>query len=171
MENIFNFCPSCGSTQKQFLHGKLFQCPDCRFSFYRNPAVAVGAFILNSSREVLLVRRAKAPSKGKLALPGGFIDEDETAEEALHREISEELRIKIQSATYLSSHPNLYCYDGIDYPVLDLFFVCETDENPTDLDLEEVLEPQWFSLTAIDPDQIAFDSIRNGLRILRQRAH
>jgi 8-oxo-dGTP diphosphatase len=46
-------------------------------------------------RYILLIERANEPFKGKLALPGGFIDPDEPAETAAVRELEEETGFKI----------------------------------------------------------------------------
>ncbi len=51
--------------------------------------LTVDAIILYEGR-ILLIRRGCEPFKGRLALPGGFVNEDETVEEAVLREAKEE---------------------------------------------------------------------------------
>ncbi|MBW2094397.1 MAG: NUDIX hydrolase [Deltaproteobacteria bacterium] len=66
-----------------------------RRAYPERPLVGVAAVILRD-REVLLVQRGKMPGKGEWSLPGGLIELGETIQEALHREIREELSVKIE---------------------------------------------------------------------------
>ncbi len=50
-------------------------------------------------RDILLIRRALAPSEGMWTLPGGRLETGETIEECIRREISEELSLKIGAIT------------------------------------------------------------------------
>ena len=67
------------------------------FSYpYPRPAVTVDAIVFRTDQretEVLLIRRAKEPFKDRWAAPGGFIDMDETPEDAALRELNEETGI------------------------------------------------------------------------------
>ena len=71
---------------------------------YKHPRPAVTADIVLFRRagdeiQVLLIKRAHAPYKGKWALPGGFVDENEPLERAAARELKEETgvaRVRLQ---------------------------------------------------------------------------
>lgn len=79
----------------------LFLSPDrvkkhtVRRAYPEMPLVGVAAVILRD-REALLVQRGKMPGKGEWSLPGGLIELGETIQEALHREIREELSIEVE---------------------------------------------------------------------------
>ena len=60
-----------------------------------HPQLAVSAAIFRDDK-VLLVRRARSPSKGFYSLPGGRVEFGETLHTALHREVDEETALKIE---------------------------------------------------------------------------
>ncbi len=63
---------------------------------YPRPAVSVDMAVFlkkETGLDVLLIRRGNDPYKGMRALPGGFVDMDETVEEAARRELIEECNI------------------------------------------------------------------------------
>src|SRR5690349_5221516 len=101
--HFFKFCPRCSAAEVEVHVDKRCVCAHCGFVFYFNPAIAAAAFVLSPSGDALFIRRAKDPAKGKLAIPGGFIDIGETAEAALRREIIEEVNLQLDSIEYLTS--------------------------------------------------------------------
>jgi ADP-ribose pyrophosphatase YjhB (NUDIX family) len=71
----------------------------------------------------MFTRRAIEPGLGKLDLPGGFVDSHENAEEALRRELKEELGIEDGSLEYFASAPNEYVFSEFSVFTLDLAFI------------------------------------------------
>ena len=122
MTNDFSLCPKCGSQKIQFLQNKKWRCPDCGLDLYCNVAAAVGLIVCSPSGEVLFEKRAKEPRKGFLALPGGFCNPDESAEEGAKRECMEEIGVGVEKIKYIASFPNTYPYKGFVYKTCDLFF-------------------------------------------------
>ena len=57
---------------------------------YPRPALTVDALVVSNDGKVLLIKRKNPPFEGMWALPGGFMDMDETPEEAVARELLEE---------------------------------------------------------------------------------
>jgi ADP-ribose pyrophosphatase YjhB (NUDIX family) len=142
-------------------------CPACGFEFYFNCASSVAALLLSQGKLVLGVR-AKAPQQGMLDPPGGFIEFDETAEQALRREVMEEFNLEISNPVYLTSAPNDYAYGGLVYKTTDLFFVCEVEDISTIKVGDDVGGYELTDPFALDPQRLAFPSGRIALRQLKE---
>lgn len=162
----FNYCPACGSSDISFGDMKKVRCRDCSFTYYHNVAAAVAA-ILEYDEKVVLIKRAKEPCKGKLDLPGGFVDPKESAEEAIKREIREELKIDVKELEYLGSYPNIYKYEDVLYHTCDLFFYSKIDALPTDFDKTEIEDLILINPLEIPDDKIAFESVKMGLGMFK----
>ena len=69
---------------------------------YKNPVPAVDVLIAKDhTSKILLVRRKSDPFKGMLSIPGGFINEGETAENAMTREAKEETSLVVEPIAIL----------------------------------------------------------------------
>ncbi|MBN2442170.1 MAG: NUDIX domain-containing protein [Spirochaetales bacterium] len=134
---IFSHCPTCTLKTLEYDDIKRYYCPECDFTYYHNPAAAVAGIILFNNK-LLLIKRAKDPGKGKLDLPGGFVDPGESAEDGLKREIHEELGIHVTSCKYFMSLPNTYDYKGIIYPTCDLIFEITIETFPGEWEKDEI---------------------------------
>lgn len=86
------YCLHCGyRLKKSKVDGRTrFACPHCGRINYENPLPSVAALVRNQADEVLLVKRGTPPGVGRWALPSGFIEIEESPEEACLRELMEE---------------------------------------------------------------------------------
>lgn len=173
MVSLIQYCPACG--QKSFTPNspKSFLCSQCDFILYFNSVAAVAA-IIESEGEILLAVRGNNPGLGLLDLPGGFIDHHETVEDALIRELKEELGLDVGPREslyprYMGSFPNTYHYRGITYETVDMFYHIVLDHKPHLKADDDVAELLWVPRDVIPIDKIAFPSIRNILGLYSDR--
>ena len=166
---LFTHCPACGSAEFVLNNSKSKRCESCNFVFYMNASAAVAGFILNDAGELLVCKRGKEPEKGTLDLPGGFVDEHESAEEAVIREIEEELGAKVVEASYKFSLPNQYLYSGLTIPTLDMFFSCKL-ESTENLKPADDVEDCWFvPLNELKPELFGLNSIRKAVGMFLEK--
>ena len=162
---LFRLCPSCGSPGIGW-SGRFWHCSNCGFEYFHNVAAAAG-LILQYGGKFLFLRRAKEPRKGSLALPGGFVDPGEAAEDALLRECREELGWAPEDISFLASYSNSYSFKGVEYWTCDLFFVADLKKKDVSRlvpDLAESTGLEWIEASSIPWEAIAFESTRQALR-------
>jgi ADP-ribose pyrophosphatase YjhB (NUDIX family) len=164
MNSAFQYCPKCGRKSLSSREDKLIECTACDFHFYRNAAVATAAIIADSTGQVIFIRRAKEPAKGKLGMPGGFVDLGETAEDGLRREVKEEICLELGGVRFLMSWPNQYFYRGIMYPTVDFFFTASVPSFEAARALSEVDGLVVRNPKEVEPEELAFESMRQALR-------
>jgi len=152
--NVIKFCPKCGSPDFPAVSEKSFKCADCGFHFFVNASAAVAALIFNEKGELLFTRRAVEPDAGKLDLPGGFADFGESAEEALKRELEEELGIEVERIDYFCSFPNEYVFSGFTVFTLDFAFRVK----PVSLSSLKAMD-DISGFEFIDPGKVGFDEL------------
>lgn len=90
------------------------------------PLVGVGAIIVRGE-EVLLVQRGKAPSFGKWSIPGGLVELGESLEDAVRREVLEEVCIDVSVTDLVVALDRVIPDAGgkIEYHYILLDFLCE----------------------------------------------
>jgi mutator protein MutT len=163
----FVYCPRCGSRNFNVDGERSRRCADCGLTYYANASASTAAIITNSKGEVLLTTRAFEPAKGKLDLPGGFVDMNETAEEALIRELKEELSIDVCNPQYLFSLPNEYQFSGITVHTLDMFFKVEVEDNIQIKTDDDVADAQFYDLKFVNIDDIGLNSIKKAINRIK----
>jgi len=86
------YCLYCGQpfTQKKVEGRVRLFCTLCNVPYYENPIPASCLVVIDDEEKILLVKRSVEPYIGSWCLPGGFIELEETSEEAAIRELKEE---------------------------------------------------------------------------------
>ncbi|MER5969676.1 NUDIX domain-containing protein [Streptomyces sp. NPDC002055] len=95
----FSHCSSCGAAHAPGADWPR-QCPACGAIAYRNPLpVAVALLPVRGADGTALtvIRRTIDPGRGRIALPGGFIDHGEDWRDAVVRELYEETGIAAEA--------------------------------------------------------------------------
>ena len=169
---MFRFCPSCASPHIRFEYAKLFRCPKCGFVYYHNVASATGCVIVVGEAIALLVR-AKEPARGKLDLPGVFVNPDEEAVTGLRRECREEIGWDPgPDLAFLGAFPNTYPYKNIVYKTCDFYFTVsapDLTESGFNLDPKEIAAVRFVNPRKINAHDLAFDSTRRAVALFLSR--
>ncbi|HPF51245.1 MAG TPA: NUDIX hydrolase [Draconibacterium sp.] len=123
---------------------------------YPRAALTVDALVFTqkgNEKFVLLIQRGKEPFKNKWALPGGFVDMDETLEQACIRELEEETGLTVQKMEQFKA------YDAIDrdprHRTISIVFSVELDEQKQVKGGDDASRADWFPLSNLP--ELAFD--------------
>lgn len=167
--DTFRFCPSCGQQAKQ-PGANPFSCSKCDYIYYFNPSIAVAGIVADDDGRILLLRRAHDPGLGKFGLPGGFVERGESTEDALIREVREEVNLQVQTLDYLTSMPNTYTLHGITQSISDIFYVCHVASfGSLEADPDEVESWLFCHPTEKELGQMAFASNRLAVELYLSR--
>ena len=106
------FCSHCGNPVSQRVpagdNRLRYVCEHCHTIHYQNPRIVAGCLPI-WGEQVLLCRRAIEPRRGYWTLPAGFMEENETVEDAARREAQEEAcaDIRIEQVLAVYSVPRI----------------------------------------------------------------
>ena len=110
----------------------------------RMKSIRVSAAVIHRDGKIFATQRGYGEYKGKWEFPGGKREEGESGEEALYREIIEELDSKVKIE-------KLICTTDYDYPTfhltMDVYLSTLIEGKLTLLEHEDA---QWVSLDSID---------------------
>ncbi len=126
-------------------------CPNC--GRFNNRGVSIDAVIIKDNK-ILLIKRGINPFQGYWALPGGYVEWNESTEETVAREVSEELGLTVDSCKLIGvySSPNRHPKQ-----VINIAYQVTTSGNPKAGD--DAKEYKWFPMNNM-PDELAFDHKR-----------
>lgn len=128
------------------------------------PVVGVGAIVVRD-RQVLLIRRANEPNRGRWSIPGGVVELGETLAQAAARELREECRVEAEFHNVLSTFELIQRDENgrvrYHYVLLDLMADYVSGEAVAGTDALDVC---WAGETELDK----LDIVSRLLPVLRQ---
>ena len=131
------FCGRCGKPNKHSDQERMVYCEDCRnFNYPKICPVVIVAIIRNE--KILLTRYADPTRGGHYSLVAGFVEIGESIEEALHREVMEEVGLHVKNLRFYRSQPWAFSNS-----VISGFF-CELDgDKHVTVDHLELETAKW----------------------------
>lgn len=137
-EQDHQYCCRCGTRVHIHAHENAMCCHACGYRQYPriNPCVIV---LITQGDQVLLARNANFKAN-YFSCIAGFIEPGERVEQALHREVKEEIGVEIKNLRYISSQSWPFPHS------LMLGFICDYAGGDIQVDGHEIVEARWGRL-------------------------
>ncbi len=132
------FCANCGSPSESADAGHVRICPSCGTHHFPRTDPAVIMLITDENDRALLGRQPVWP-EGRFSTLAGFVEPGETLDDAVRREVMEEVGIKVGDVTYAGSQPWPFPSS------LMLGFFGKALSTDITVDQEEIAEARWFT--------------------------
>lgn len=151
--NEMNFCQKCGCK----LNSKEghWVCGSCNQTYYKNPIVGV-AGILVVGNKILLGKR-KGSYAGKWCIPCGYVDYEESVENALRREFFEETNLVVKTIKLFEAVSNFH---NSNQHTVGIYYLIESEG--VDLSYlkakDDLLDVKFFNLDSIPINEMAFQN-------------
>lgn len=132
------FCGLCGAKTKLFTTIFEAHCDSCKTIFY--PRISPSIIVLIRKENQILMARSPHFPKGVYGLIAGFVSPGETLEDTVHREVAEEVGIKVKNIRYYGSQP---------WPFPDslmLAFIADYDSGDIIIDGVEIEAAGWYDV-------------------------
>lgn len=137
----FCHCSQCGELLKTAIDCSHKKCLVCNLSYFPNLAPVI--MVLIKKKNQLLLARSPHFKKGVYSALAGFVDIGETAEVAVHREVREEVGLKIKSLKYFGSQS---------WPFPRSFMIAFTADylnGEIVMDPTEIEDAKWFDIDSL----------------------
>jgi NAD+ diphosphatase len=132
------FCPRCGNPLRVAAAGHVLTCTGCGREHFPRTDPAVIMLVTDEEDRALLGRQPAWP-EGRYSTLAGFVDPGESLEDAVRREVAEEVGIEIGEVTYLGNQP-------WPFPAsLMVGFFAEALSTEIRVDEDEISDARWFT--------------------------
>ena len=137
--NRHGFCSVCGHPTEMKKGGHMRRCPNCNTQHFPRTDPVVIMAVSDGDRLLLGQSKGRLQAMNRYSVLAGFVDQGESIEEAVAREIKEESSIQVRNVRYHSSQP---------WPFPSTLMIgCLADAATTEINMDEgeMADVQWFS--------------------------
>tara|TARA_Y200000002_G_scaffold378398_1_gene385719 strand:- start:494 stop:1333 length:840 start_codon:yes stop_codon:yes gene_type:complete len=137
------FCGHCGNPNAQSESENALSCVACSVDNY--PRISPCIIVVVTLKDRCLLARQKNWETGMYSALAGFLEAGESAEEAIHREVLEEVDVRVKNLRYIGSQS--WPFPG----QLMLGFLAEAESQKFRVDGAEISEAQWWRYDDMPP--------------------
>jgi NAD+ diphosphatase len=136
------FCGRCATPTERAQGERSLRCPACGLAAYPrlSPAVIV---LVRRGRQALLAQGNRWRGRPMFSTLAGFVEPGETLEDAVHREVLEEVGVTLQEPHYVASQPWPFPHSVM------IGFTAEWASGDLRPDGEEILDARWWDADAL----------------------
>ena len=133
------FCGRCGSATRLKSDERAIVCPNCHKVLF--PSISPAIIVAIRNKEKILMARNAHFKNGFYSLVAGYVDAGETVEDAVRREVKEEVGLEIKNIHYYKSQPWPFSSSMM------IGFIADVDEQHQDICIDnvEIVEADWYT--------------------------
>jgi NAD+ diphosphatase len=140
-DRTHQFCSRCANPNEILAHERAKKCPNCGLTTYPriSPAIIVRVDRIIDGVPHLLLARNGRWRRGWYSVLAGFVEPGETLEDCVHREVFEEVGLRLKNVRYFGSQPWPFPNS------LMVGFTAEYASGEIVLEEEEIEDAHWFT--------------------------
>jgi NAD+ diphosphatase len=136
-DSTHRFCGRCGQPTVHAPAERAKLCPQCGLLSF--PRLSPAVIMLIQRGDELLLARNRAFAEGFFSVLAGFVEPGESLEEAVAREVREEVGLEVTDIRYFGSQPWPFPHS------LMIGFTAQYAGGEIRLQADEIVEAQWYS--------------------------
>ena len=132
------FCGHCGTPMVSVQGERARHCPACGLRQY--PRISPSMIVLVTRGDEVLLARSPRFLPGVYSTLAGFVEPGESAEDCVHREVQEEVGVRVRGLRYLTSQSWPFPHS------LMLGYHAQYESGDITLQPDEIEDARWFGL-------------------------
>jgi len=149
------YCGSCATATELVAGERCLKCPACGMTAY--PRISPAMMVLIRKGDAILLARHTASPTNRFSALAGFLEAGESIEEAVHREVFEEVRLKIHNLRYFGSQSWPFPHS------LMIAYTADYLSGEISIDENEIAEARWYGPNDTLPEYASTISIAGSL--------